>query len=67
MTIERESFLWKENLPMTAAEIAAVTGIHRTTVYRSLAAVEPARENPRRWFPRDAERVIFHGEEVTRG
>lgn len=63
--IERLSFLWQENIPMTANEIAAITNRHRGSIYRDLAGVLPAREKPRRWFPRHVERVIFRGEEVA--
>ena len=64
---ERLPFFWRENIPMTAAEIADLVDSHRSTVYRKLAGLKPARINPRRWFPRDVERIIFHGEEVANG
>ena len=62
--LERLKFLWQAGLPLTATEIAIVTGLHRSSVYRQLAPLTPARVNPKRWLPRDAERIIFHGEEA---
>ena len=53
------SFKWDRDIPMTAAELAAVSGNHRTHVYRKLAGVEPVCESPRRWFPRDASPLLF--------
>ncbi len=55
---ERLSFLWEHNIPMTATELAIVSGNHRSHPYRLLAGIPPAKEGPRRWYPRDVECVL---------